>query len=324
MAPARLAAICAHSPQSQARARIEHPQAAVVGHYKQLLARDDVEVVDIVLPSDLHFEVASAALEAGKHVLLEKPMALDLADCRTLVRMANERNLRLAVGHELRLSSLWGTVKQLIQQGRVGQPQYALIELWRNPYRQGSGGWRYNINRVGSWILEEPIHFFDLARWYFESLGPPVSVDARAASRQAEHPELHDHFTAIMDFAGGAYAVVTQTLGGFEHHQTVKISGSQGALWASWSGAIDRTRHPTFWLKRFDGQTVREIPLDKPSGEVFELEEEVRMMAHAVRDDKPIIATGVDGLWSVAMCLAAEQSIANHAPQPLDPNELQP
>ena len=48
----------------------------------------------------------------------------------------------------------------------MGKPQYVLVELARNAYRQGSCGWRYDIEQVGNWILEEPIHFFDLARWY--------------------------------------------------------------------------------------------------------------------------------------------------------------
>ncbi len=61
----------------------------------------------------------------------------------------------------------------MIDRGAIGEPQYCLIELWRKPYRLGSNGWRYDISRVGNWILEEPIHFFDLARWYLGSLGEP-------------------------------------------------------------------------------------------------------------------------------------------------------
>ena len=152
----------------------------------------------------------------------------------------------MAVGHECRLSSLWGKVKQLVDAGAIGEPLYALIELWRRPYRLGSEGWRYNIERVGNWVLEEPIHFFDLARWYFSSAGEPVSVYAAASGRQPGHPELHDNFSAVLKFPGGRYAVVSQTLAGWEHHQTVKLTGSTGALWASWSGPLDRTFQPTF------------------------------------------------------------------------------
>ena len=107
---------------------------------------------------------------------------------------------------------------------------------------------------MGSWILEEPIHFFDFARWYLASAGEPQTVYATSNSRQPGHPELRDNFSAIVNFANGAYAVVSQTLAAFEHHQTVKVTGTKGALWASWSGAMDRTLHPTFSLRAFDGE----------------------------------------------------------------------
>src|SRR5205807_2445081 len=114
----------------------------------------------------------------------------------------------------------------------------------------------YDRARVGDWILEEPIHFFDLARWYFSAAGEPISVYAQAIARDAARPELQDNFTATVNFPGGRFAVIAQTLAGFEHHQVVKLTGTKGALWASWSGAVDRTFHPTFSLKHFDGQRV--------------------------------------------------------------------
>src|SRR5205085_7236913 len=193
-----------------------------------------------VLPSHLHHPVATDVLKSGRHLLLEKPMALTLAECDDLLRLAKGRDRVLAVGHELRLSSLWGKVKELIDAGAIGTPLYALIELWRRPYRLGSGGWRYDTRRVGNWALEEPIHFFDLARWYFAAAGDPVSVFATANARRPDHPELHDNFSAVVGFPDGAYAVVSQTLAGWEHHQAVKLTGTTGALWAAWSGATDR------------------------------------------------------------------------------------
>jgi len=311
---AALAAISAPSEASVAAARESHPHAEVVADYRQLLARDDVEIVDIVVPSYLHHEITSAALTAGKHVLLEKPMALSLAECDDLIRLAREQNRILAVGHELRLSSLWGKVKELIVGGFVGDPLYVLVELSRRPYRQGASGWRYDIERVGSWILEEPIHFFDLARWYLSSAGDPQTVYAKSNSRQAGHPELKDNFSAIVSFSGGAYAVISQTLAAFEHHQTVKVTGTKGALWASWSGTMDRTLHPSFSLRTFDGENVSDVKIDKVTGEVFELEDQMAMLVRAVRGDGPLSCGAEDGRWSVAMCLAAQESVDRGEP----------
>lgn len=330
---ARLMAIAANSEKSQAAARAAHPGVRVVGDYRELLDDASIDVVDVVLPSHLHYRVGCDVLEAGKHLLMEKPLALNEAECDELLQRARERRRLLAVGHELRLSSLWGRAKQMIDAGAIGEPKYLLIELWRRPYRLGADGWRYDIKRVGNWILEEPIHFFDLARWYFSRLGEPVSVFARASANRPDRPELQDNFSAILSFpggassvepgvegpplSGGAYAVIAQTLSAFEHHQVVKITGTGGALWANWSGAMDRTLHPTFSLRHFDGPAgagLREIAIEKKTGEVFELFDQITAFAAAVRDGTPLPATGEDGRWSVAMCLRAQESIDSGRP----------
>lgn len=304
-----LVAIAARSDSSIAAAKEVYPGADVYTDFNQLIARDDLDFVDVAVPSHLHHAVATAVLGSGKHLLLEKPMGVSLDECDDMIRLANEKKCLFAVGHELRLSSMWGKAKAMIDEGFIGDPLYALVELSRNPYRQGADGWRYDIDRVGSWILEEPIHFFDLARWYLETAGQPESIYATANSRQPDHPELHDNFSAVMHFTGGAYAVVSQTLAAFEHHQTIKITGTEGALWASWSGAMDRTRHPTFSLRAFNGGEVVDVSIEKPTGELFELEDQIARMVDAIRDNVPLHCSAEDGRWSVAMCLAAEASV---------------
>ncbi len=311
---AHLAAICSRSEASRQRAAADHPQARLYADYRELLAAEHVDAVDIVLPSHLHHEVAKAALEARRHVLLEKPMALSIAHCDELISLARARGVLLAVGHELRHSSLWGEVKKLVDAGAIGEPRYALVELWRRPYRLGADGWRYDIDRVGNWILEEPIHFFDLARWYFASLGEPLSVYAAASSKDADRSDLQDNFSAIVKFPGGAYAVISQSLAGWEHHQVAKLTGTDGALVARWSGAMDRTFEPNFRLERLDGERAVEIPIAKPSGEVYELVDEVAAFVRAIRTDTPLTCNGEDGRWSVAMCLKATESLAAGRP----------
>lgn len=306
-AGAELVAIAVPSGQSQEVARTTHPSARIYGAYGAMLQKEDLDVVDVVLPSHLHYPVAREVLASGRHLLLEKPMALRLEHCDDLISRAKAKDLRLAIGHELRHSSLWGKVREMMLAGAIGEPRYLLIELWRRPYRPGASGWRYDLERVGNWILEEPIHFFDLARWYLGS--NPVSIYARANSRQPGHPELQDNFSAVLNFPNGAYTVVSQTLAAFEHHQTAKITGTRGALWATWSGALDRDPHPSFTLRYHDGKKTEIIAIDKITGEVYELEDEIAMMVRAIRDGGPIAATGADGKWSVALCLAAQCSV---------------
>jgi myo-inositol 2-dehydrogenase/D-chiro-inositol 1-dehydrogenase len=310
-----LVAISARSSESRTAAAEDHPQAAVLADYRQVLERDDVDIVDIVVPNRLHFEIAHAALQAGKHILLEKPMALEVEQCDVLLALAEQKQRTIAVGHELRLSSLWGRVRELIDNGVIGRPQYTLIELSRFPYRQGSEGWRYDKERVGSWVLEEPIHFFDLARWYMESSGEPTQVTARGNARDPSRADLYDNFTAVIDFADKSYAVVSQTLAAFGHHQTAKIVGTEGTIWAHWSAADARSEQASYGLVYGLGDDVTEETLAKPAGELLELADEVVAVANAVRYSTPPPCTGLDGRWSTALCLAAEQSIRTGDPQ---------
>lgn len=318
---ATVRALCARSAESCERARSEFPDAAVTSDWQALLAWSDLDAVVITAPNHLHFEMASAALLAGKHVLLEKPMALTLDHCRRLVEQAEAGRLVLSVGHELRVSSLWGRVRALIDEGYVGDPLYVLVELSRRPYRPGAQGWRYDINRVGDWILEEPIHFFDLARWYFGEGVRPQRVYAAANSRQDGRPELQDNFSATVHFSDHRYAVVTQTLAAFEHHQTAKITGTGGSLWASWSGAMDRTRHPTFSLRGSRGEVVEAFEIEQTPGEIFELETQIERVVRAIREGIPVHANGRDGAWAVEMCLAASRSVTSGGVEAIQPVE---
>ena len=178
----------------------------------------------------------------------------------------------------------------------------------------GADGWRYDISRVGNWILEEPIHFFDLARWYLARCGEPVSVFATGNGKRADHPELHDNFSALLSFAGGAYAVISQSLAGWEHHQTIKLTGTEGALVARWSGPMDRTFEPSFGLELLSGDRPTPVPIARPSGEVYELVDQLDAFVRAIREGAPLTCSGEDGRWSVKMCLAAAESLTTGQP----------
>lgn len=314
---ARLVAISAPTEATRAEARQLYPDAQIFADSLEMVAQAEFDLIDIATPSHTHREIALAAMARGKHVLLEKPMAITLDDCKAIVAGAREHGVHLAVGHELRLSSQWGRIKEILEAGTIGDPQYVLVELSRKPYRTGASGWRYDLSRVGSWVLEEPIHFFDLARWYLQGSGDPVELYAYGNSRDPQRPNLFDNFSAMFKYANGSYAVVSQTLAAFEHHQTVKVSGTKGALWAGWSGALDRTLEPSYFLKVFDGETLENVQLEKHSGEVFELREEIARCVEMVRSGRPPAATGLDGLWSAGLCLVAEESIRQGHPLPV-------
>jgi len=110
---------------------------------------------------------------------------------------------------------------------------------------------------VGSWILEEPIHFFDLARWYFEWQRRTGVDSARANSRDLSRPDLHDHFTATIGFADGAYAVIVPvTIRRLVIIKTVKVSEPRDDLGPVERGDA-RAPRPVFSLRYWIGVRLR-------------------------------------------------------------------
>lgn len=305
---ATLAAIACASPATAAAARRDFPDTPVTIDYRELLARPDVDAVAVVVPNHLHADVGVAALEAGKDVLLEKPMATTLADCDRLLATARASGRVLTIGHELRHSAQYGRVKTLIDADEIGSPTYVAFSLFRFPFRPGSAGWRYDAARVGSWILEEPVHFFDFVMWYFDRVGDPLAVRA-VGSAGARGAGLSDHFTALLRFPGQAHAVITQTLGGFEYHQLLHVAGTRGAIRSWWSGVRDRTGEPRFEL-RIDrrGETGAEtIPVAR-SGELVELGEQARRVVDAFIRRRPLLSAE-EARKRIVVCLAAERSM---------------
>ena len=305
---AELACIACASAATAAKAKQDFPDVPVVVGYRDLLGRKDIDAVDIVVQNHLHAEIGIAALEAGKDVLLEKPMAATVEDCDRLIAAAKRAGRVLSIGHEFRLSTQWGQLKTIVGKGELGKPMYAMVSLFRFPYRPGSGGWRYANDRVCSWILEEPVHFFDALLWYFEAEGDPVSLLAVGNSK-GRAPGMSDNFSTILRWNGELYAVITQTLAGFEHHHVMEIVGTEGSLRTWWSGSMDRSRHATFELKvQRRGQAQCETIQIDQSGELFELEDELARIVTAFGERRPIVS-GEEARKRILICLEAERSL---------------
>jgi len=307
-AGAELAAIATAGEASAALAREHHTDVAVGTDWRALIADSSIDVIDIVAPNHLHAEMALAALEAEKHVLLEKPLATTLEDCDRLVAAVDRTGGLLSVGFELRLSSQWRTIKELIDGGRIGRPRMVRVGLFRHPYRAGASGWRQEPGRVGSWILEEPVHFYDLAMWYLEGSGEPLAVAAQGT--EAGQAGLYDNLVSTVRFADGAIATVSQTLAGFGHHLVVEIAGTSGAVRATWSASSAASTEPVFDLEVGPiGMAAPErVPLAEASGEVFELEKQIRLTNEAFMAGRTLVDVRA-GRRAVVVCLEAERSV---------------
>jgi myo-inositol 2-dehydrogenase/D-chiro-inositol 1-dehydrogenase len=306
-----LTAVCSKTAESRDAASRE-TGARVLASLDELLSQCEVDAIDIVAPNYLHEEMACAALAGGKHVLLEKPMATSIAACDHIIREAKAAGKILLVGHEMRYSGLHGEVRRILDSGRLGDLRYVVIDLWRRPYRRGADGWRLDARRVGNWILEEPVHFFDLASWYLDGCGAPATMFAYGNTMKVgggRDLDRDDNFTAVFTYPNGAYAVVSHCIAAVEHHLSIKLFGSKALIRAEWHAELDRSEKPAFDLTISEDGAMRKLDVPSTPGETFELRQEVRAMAAAIREGAGLPITPEEGRRAVMLCLEARRSL---------------
>ena len=315
LAGLELVAIACGSEDSARAAAAAYPAAKVTQDWHELVNDAGVETVDVALPNHLHADVAIAALHAGKDVLLEKPMATTLEQCDALLAAERASGRLVSVGHELRQSMQWGRIKALIDEDAIGAPLFLNIGLFRNFYRSGADGWRYDPARVGSWLLEEAVHYFDLALWYFEQHGDPVALRAMGNQRAGRGDGMSDNVSVLLRFAGGAYVTLNHSVAGFEHHLVLELTGMDGALRTHWSGTMDRDHKAQFDLRvqprgfAFErGVRESEHIVITQSGEVYELTEQIRLTAEAFKARRSLVPA-VEARKRVLLCHEAERSL---------------
>ena len=142
---ARVAGLAEVSPRRGREAADEYGIKTLVTDYRELLKRPGIDVVSIALPNFLHAPVGLEALQAGKHVMIDKPMATNAREAAKLITVATKRRRRLMVGQNMRFTAEIQTAKKLIDQGKLGRIYHAKTAWCR----------RSGIPRIGSWFTQK-------------------------------------------------------------------------------------------------------------------------------------------------------------------------
>jgi len=172
----------------------------------KLLENKDIDAVDICLPPAFHAPVAIAAAEAGKHVFVEKPMALTLKDCDGMIEAAKSNNVKLMVGHNQLFFPSHNEAKRLIET-EIGRPIVLVTRLHNG---LPVGGWRADPKISGGFLAEACIHRFYVSRYL---MGEIKQVSCRISKTQ---PELltEDIVMVSMEFENGSFGSLSANSGG--------------------------------------------------------------------------------------------------------------
>jgi predicted dehydrogenase len=233
-----------------------------------------VDAVCICTPSGQHAEQTIAAARAGKHVLVEKPMALSLADADAMIRACEEAGVTLGVVLQRRAEPLFLRVHEAIQQGDLGDLTLGVVTM---PYSRDAAYYAQAEWR-GTWALDgggvlmnQGIHIIDLLVWL---MGDPVAIEGYADTLHRP-VEVEDVAAAALRFGNGALATITATTTaspGFPHR--LEIYGTNGGI-------------------QIEGETIQQWTLADPArAKVEPFKSSERATAGAGADPRGIAATG--------------------------------
>lgn len=200
----------------------------------EVLNDDSFDAVVIATPTDTHFGLASAAIAAGKHVLVEKPLVLDIAELNQLERASADAGLVLMAGQSLRFQPTLRTLWSAVRDGELGRP--VLFNWVSNSSRAWPGGWRgwqSEPDRSGGMPFHLGIHGIDYAIWLIDDR--PERVFAQGTDVAAPGAGIYDYHHIAVRFAGGANALIeyhSGLPGRTSRHGEFRLYGTGGQ--ASW------------------------------------------------------------------------------------------
>jgi predicted dehydrogenase len=225
-----------------------------------LLARPDIEVVCVCVPSGLHAEVGIRAARAGKHLVVEKPIDVSLAAADRLIEAARAAGVALTVISQHRFDPGLVELRRLIDDGALGRLVLgeASTKWYRTQAYYDSAAWRGTYAMDGGSLMNQGVHYVDLLRW---CLGPPAEVTA-VCTTQAHQIEVEDTSLAIVRFASGAVGTIMSSTAAYPGFpQRLEITGTAGTVIVE-DGQITRRA-----LATDHGQARAEAPTDAGAGQ---------------------------------------------------------
>lgn len=303
---AKIVAVC-DIIQSRAENYAKQYGGDIYTDYRAILDRPDVDIVSICLPSGLHAAVGIEAAQAGKHVLVEKPIALTVKDADALISACKSAGVTLGVVLQNRFNPPMRDIRALVDSGALGKIMLGSATVrWFRPQEYYEDGWHGTWAMDGGALMNQSIHHIDALQWL---MGDVESVFAYT-STLAHRMEAEDTGVAVLRFKNGALATIEgstitypENLEGsvaiFGEHGSVKVGGT----------ALNRK---IFWKVAGQIEHEREIltreAIDPPSVYGSSHREQIAEMIEAVWENRQPSTHGQEARRSLALVCAIYQS----------------
>jgi len=256
---------------------------------QSFLQDERIDIVYVATEIERHAELTIAAANAGKHVLVEKPMALDTEQCLSMIAAADQNKVKLSVAYYARFFEKAQVMKKIIEEGKLGKVVRANIRVmdYYNPSPSDPQSWRVTDKAGGNRLADIGSHRLDMLSYF---LGRPVKV-CGFFDRLSMNYEAADTETALAQFENGVHVTVlananVPNTGG---ETSIEIYGTKGSLLTDpWS------EEPVTIL----GSDMEPIPVSRPNNAHFPMIDD---FARAILTGKSPRFSGVDGMWATAV-----------------------
>ena len=302
---AELSAVVSGHIESARAAAAEFGEPRVLQTWQEAVADPAIDAIDICTPNSLHAPIAIAAARAGKHVLVEKPMAVTLLEADAMIAAAREAGVVLMIAHTLRFVPIYEAIKLALSDGVIGEPLTAraiFMHAGPDDYWGAASDWFWREETAGGGsLLDLGIHMIDMLRWCIDR---PVIEVAAMTARALKPTFADDNAFVLMRFAGDVLASVqTSWTAVPSPDRQIAIHGTLGHVFMNLAAT------PPLTIQLADGAGERTMVPDLPA--VSPLGNPFVHFLRCILDDAPPLTSGEEGRASLAVALAAYESARN-------------
>jgi predicted dehydrogenase len=282
--------------------------------YADLLADPDIDMVDVIVPHMLHYEIAKAALERGKHVLVEKPITVNSEQGEELIALAKQKGLKFSVAENTHFVSAYLKAEEILKQGILGDIwSVRTLIAGSEVYRIKDPNLWHGKAPYGGVILDSSVHNFYLFKWLFGGVRDVLGF----ASKIVPEGEMEDNGLILGHLANGAeFQLNTSCTFEIPWTERVEIYGSKGGM------IIDQLANPVvkYYLgsNDIDGTVVEDVPFDPMAWKFNSMIAEIKDFVTAVIEDLPPRVNPADALYALKAAEAVEKSIQTKGPVTLE------
>ncbi len=311
---AELIAICDIHEEFAKKCAEDYGLGSYYLDYDKMLADGGFDCVVICTPDQVHAEQAVKALEAGYHVLCEKPLAMKMEDCEKIVSAAKKANKKFMVGQVCRKTPSFIAAKQLVDAGEIGQLFFVESEYAHNyDIIEDIDGWRRDPVNLRYPIVGGGCHAMDLLRWI---AGDPTEVFCYANHLSLPHWPVDDCYIAVLKYPNEVIGKVMTSIGCHRPYtmRTV-LYGTKGTIEVDNTSPSFKLYRDITYSKSGGAPSTRYLPTEIPvSINNHNMTAEIEDICNVILNDAPIECDVIQGANTVAVCQTAVKSAATGKP----------